>query len=229
MLWSILVVDDEVDYVELLKRSLEKDDRYIVSTAYNGREALEIIEKEDLDMMILDLNMPVMDGIQLLTELHNRNIWLPVLILTGRQIDEQDKPYREFGIVEYINKPAPMDKLKIKVGNILKARAHRDVIHGLSLATMLQVLELEKKTGVLTINLGKQDGRIFFKNGIVADIEVKGLSSKEAMQECLRFSNRERSISIEYVEHRKENRINKSLTEILLESLRRSDEETQNT
>jgi hypothetical protein len=128
-----------------------------------------------------------------------------------------------------MNKPASIDELKIKIGKILKAREHRDVIHGLSLATMLQVLEMERKTGVLTINLGKEDGRIFFKNGIVADIEVKGLSTKEAMKQCLRFDNRERTISIEYVQHRKENRINKSLTEILLESSRISDEERQNT
>lgn len=227
MLWSILVVDDEVEYAKILKRSLERDDRYIVYTAHNGIEALDIIDKETMGMMILDLTMPVMDGIQLLTELHNRNIWLPVLILTGRRMDEKDKPYREFGIVEYMNKPANMDELRIKLKKILDARANRDVIHGLSLATMLQVLEMEKKTGVLTINLGKEDGRIFFRNGIIADIEAKDLTPKEAMRECLKFDNSERRINIEYVEHRKENRINKSLTEILLDSSRISDEEQQ--
>ena len=227
MLWSILVVDDEVEYAKILKRSLESDDRYIVSTAHNGLEALDIIDKEAMDMMILDLTMPVMDGIQLLTELHNRNIWLPVLILTGKRIDERDKPYQDFGIVEFMNKPANMDELRIKLKKILDARANRDVIHGLSLTTMLQVLEMERKTGVLTINLGEKDGRIFFKNGIIADIEVKGLTPKQAMQECLKFDNSERQISIEYVEHRKENRINKSLTEILLDSTRIADEEQQ--
>jgi len=218
MLWSILVVDDEIEYAKILKRSLERDDRYFVHTAHNGLEALDAIEKETFDMMILDLTMPLMDGIQLLTELHNRHIWLPVLILTGRRIDREDKPYREFGIVEFMNKPANMDELRIKAKKILDARTKRDVIHGLSLATMLQVLEMENKTGVLTINLGKEDGRIFFNNGIVADIEVKGLSAKTGMRECLKYENRERRIAVEYGEHGKSNRIDKWLTEILLES-----------
>jgi len=229
MLWSILVVDDEIEYAKILKRSLERDDRYFVHTAHNGLEALDAIEKETFDMMILDLTMPLMDGIQLLAELHNRHIWLPVLILTGRRIDREDKPYREFGIVEFMNKPANMDELRIKAKKILDARTKRDVIHGLSLATMLQVLEMENKTGVLTINLGKEDGRIFFNNGIVADIEVKGLTPNEAMLRFLESDTRERSISIEYVDHRKENRVNKSLTEMLLDSSRISDEETQGT
>jgi len=82
---------------------------------------------------------------------------------------------------------------------------------------------------VLTINLGKEDGRIFFNNGIVADIEVKGLTPNEAMLRFLESDTRERSISIEYVDHRKENRVNKSLTEMLLDSSRISDEETQGT
>lgn len=225
MLWSILVVDDEVEYAKILKRSLEKDERYIVITAHNGKEALDVFEKETIDMMVLDLTMPVMDGIQLLAELHNKNIWLPVLILTGRQIDEKDKPYIEFGIVEFMNKPANMNELREKIAKILEARANRDVIHGLSLATILQVLEMEQKTGVLSIHLEKEDGHLFFKDGIVADIEVKGLSPKDAMQAFLNFDNWERGISIEYVLHRKENRINKSLTEMLLDSSRLSDED----
>lgn len=229
MQWSILVVDDEAEYVRIVKRCLEKDDGYMVKTAHNGREALEIIDKETMDMMILDLSMPVMDGIQLLTELHNRNIWLPVLIQTGKRVDEKNKPNREFGIVEFMNKPAKFEDLKGKMEEILKAGAKRDVFYGLSLLTILQVLEMERKTGVITIYLEKENGRIFFRDGIAADIKVKGLSPAAAMLECLKFDNWNRSIRIEYVEHRKENRINEYLTEILPDSLRLPGQDQQGT
>lgn len=218
MVWSILLADDEAEYVRIQKRCLEKVGGYIVYAANNGREALEIIENETVDIMVLDLTMPVMDGIELLMELHNRHIWLPVLILTGRRIDGKAKPGREFGIVEFMNKPVKFEDLKEKMEGMLNAGAKREIFYGLSIVTMLAVLEMERKTGVLTINLEKGDGRIYFRDGVVVDIEVKGLSAKAAMRECLKYENRERRIAVEYGEHGKSNRIDKWLTELLLES-----------
>ena len=218
MVWSILLADDEAEYVRIQKRCLEKVGGYIVYAANNGREALEIIEKETVDIMVLDLSMPVMDGIELLTELHNRHIWLPVLILTGRRIRSRERPHREFGIVEFLDKPVKFEDLKEKMESILSAGTKRVVFYGLSLVTMLAVLEMERKTGVLTIHLEKEDGRIYFRDGVVADIEVNGFSLKEAMSECLKYENRERRIAIEFGEHGKKSRIDKWLTELLPES-----------
>ncbi len=218
MPWSILIADDEAEYVRILKHCLEKDDRYHIHAANDGRQALDVIEKETIDMMVLDLTMPVMDGIELLTELHNKHIWLPVLILTGRRIREKKSPQREFGIVEFMDKPAKIEDMKRKMEEILNAREKRDNTYGLSLTAILEVLEMERKTGVLTINLEKEKGRIYFRDGVAFDIDLKGFSSKEAMRECLKYENRERSIDIAYGEHRKTNRIDKWLTEILLDS-----------
>jgi len=218
MVWSILLADDEAEYVRIQKRCLEKVGGYIVYAANNGREALEIIESETVDIMVLDLTMPVMDGIELLMELHNRHIWLPVLILTGRRIDGKAKPGREFGIVEFMNKPVKFEDLKEKMEGMLNAGAKREIFYGLSIVTMLAVLEMERKTGVLTISLEKGNGRIYFRDGVVVDIEVKGLSAKAGMRECLKYENRERRIAVEYGEHGKSNRIDKWLTELLLES-----------
>jgi len=218
MVWSILLADDEAEYVRIQKRCLERAGGYIVYAANNGREALEIIEKETVDIMVLDLTMPVMDGIELLIELHNRHIWIPVLILTGRRIKSRERPHREFGIVEFMDKPVRFDDLKGKMDDMLKAGAKRDVTYDLSLTAILEVLEMERKTGVLTIHLEKEDGRIYFRDGVVVEIDVKGFSAKEAISECLKLENRARRIAIEYGEHRKKNRIDKWLTEMLPES-----------
>jgi len=116
---TILIVDDEMVFAQSLKNYLlEEGDRYIVKTAYNGLEALKIVEKEKMDLVILDLNMPVVDGIQFLTELYNRHIWLPIIVLTNILImtpDEERDIFGEFGIADYIDKPVNLEELSEKI------------------------------------------------------------------------------------------------------------------
>jgi two-component system, OmpR family, alkaline phosphatase synthesis response regulator PhoP len=82
---KILVVDDEKDVVELIKFLLEKDG-HLVLTAYNGREALTVIEKDTPQLILLDVMMPEMDGYTVQTELlqnpKTKNI--PIIILTAK-------------------------------------------------------------------------------------------------------------------------------------------------
>jgi len=116
---TILIVDDEMVFAQSLKNYLlEEGDRYIVKTAYNGLEALKIVKKEKMDLVILDLNMPVVDGIQFLTELYNRHIWLPIIVLTNILImtpDEERDIFGEFGIADYIDKPVNLEELSEKI------------------------------------------------------------------------------------------------------------------
>ncbi|MCK4942833.1 MAG: response regulator, partial [Candidatus Aminicenantes bacterium] len=116
---KILVVDDEKSFVKANKTSiLTNRDNYIIKTAFNGKEALDILEKEEVDLIILDVKMPVMDGIQFLVELHNRNIWLPIIILTSfSNIAEKEKEeiIRDFGVVEIIEKPVNFEKLEKRI------------------------------------------------------------------------------------------------------------------
>ena len=102
---TILIVDDSKPLVELFKEHIVKQHKYVVRTSYNGKEALEILKTENIDLIILDIQMPIMDGLQFLAELHNRKIWLPVIIMTGEKIELSEEKFREFGIVDYLNKP----------------------------------------------------------------------------------------------------------------------------
>ncbi len=205
---TIMIVDDEIVFVQAIEQFILKmDNQYIIKTAYNGKEALEILENEEIDLVVLDIKMPVMDGIQLLTELHNRNIWLPVIILTSISFEKKEETYRTFGIVEFLKKPIVFGELFLRIRKILKIRENKDIIHGLSLATIMQILEIEKVTGVLTVNFEKGDGRLFFKDGRLVDIEVKGLSEDEAMAECLKTKEGKYKVSIEYISHSKDKKL----------------------
>jgi DNA-binding response OmpR family regulator len=221
---TILIVDDSKPLVELFKEHIIKQHKYVVRTSYNGKEALEILDEEHIDLIILDIQMPVMDGLQFLAELHNRRIWLPVIIMTGEKIELSEEKFREFGIVDYLNKPISFEELDKRIEDILKRRSNRDSISGISLLGILQVLEMERKTGILSLKIGENDGKIFFKSGKVVDIEVGNLTIEEALEECIKCDMEMRKIDIEYINHRRDNKINKSLTLLLLDAARVWDE-----
>ncbi len=223
---TILIVEDDKKVVELLKETIEEiGSGCNIKIAYNGKEAVEIFEKEKIELALLDIKMPVMDGVQVLTELHNRKIWLPIIILTAYSVKDIEHKLLEFGIVDYLSKPLDIPKLKKRIKEVLKNREQKDSISGMSLAAILQVLEMEQRTGVMSIKTDKNSGRIFFKKGMVVDIDAEGLSPEEALGVLLDQTNKDQAISIEYLEHRRKERINKSLTEILLEASRLLDED----
>ncbi|MDQ1349836.1 MAG: Response regulator [Acidobacteriota bacterium] len=223
---TILIVEDDKKVVELLKETIEEiGSGCNIKIAYNGKEAVEIFEKEKIELALLDIKMPVMDGVQVLTELHNRKIWLPIIILTAYSVKDIEHKLLEFGIVDYLSKPLDIPKLKKRIKEVLKNREQKDSISGMSLAAILQVLEMEQRTGVISIKTDKNSGRIFFKKGMVVDIDAEGLSPEEALGVLLDQASKDQAISIEYLEHRRKERINKSLTEILLEASRLLDED----
>ncbi|MFC2156045.1 response regulator, partial [Acidobacteriota bacterium] len=198
---------------------------YRILEAYNGKEALDTIKKEKIDLVLLDIKMPVMSGVQILTELHNRKMWLPIVILTAYNVSDIEVKFQEFGIVDYLSKPLDMVMLKSTIEQVLRNREQKDSITGMSLAAILQVLEMEQRTGVITIRMEDKNGRIFFREGRVVDIEAGGLSVEEALGYLLDTSKEDKKISIEYLNHRRTEKINKSLTEILLEASKILDED----
>ena len=92
---KILVVDDEKDVVELLKFLLEKDGHQI-STAYNGREALESVAKAKPDLILLDWSLPVLDGLAVTRKLHERTDsgHIPVIFLSAHAAPSSQKTAR---------------------------------------------------------------------------------------------------------------------------------------
>ncbi len=107
---SVLICDDEKDIVSALKIYLSQED-YILHTAYNGREALEILKQEKIDLLLLDIMMPELDGIRTMAELR-KNYNLPVILLTAKSEDTDKILGLNLGADDYITKPFnPMEVL----------------------------------------------------------------------------------------------------------------------
>jgi two-component system, response regulator, stage 0 sporulation protein F len=115
---SILVVDDEPDVAELFRQRFRREMRqgtYVIHYAASGSEALDRLQGEiepTLLAVLSDINMPGMDGLQLLAEIRRRFPDLPVMMVTAYGDDERRRRAAEYGAAEFITKPVDFDQLK---------------------------------------------------------------------------------------------------------------------
>lgn len=117
-MYNILICDDEKDIVSALKIYLASDD-YNLFEAYNGRQALEQIATEDIHLILLDIMMPEMDGIQVLTKMREtKNI--PVIFLTAKGEDTDKILGLNLGADDYITKPFNPVELLARVKSQLR-------------------------------------------------------------------------------------------------------------
>ncbi len=116
---KILVCDDDRDIVSALKIYLEAED-YTVLTAYNGREALELLDSDpEIALVLLDIMMPEMDGIQAMTKLREeRNV--PVILLTAKSEDTDKVLGLNVGADDYVTKPFNPVELLARVRSQLR-------------------------------------------------------------------------------------------------------------
>jgi len=115
----LLVVDDEPDIVELLSASL-RFAGYDVSSAANGKEALELAKSFRPDLVLLDVMMPGMDGFSVLTRLRGEGHRVPVLFLTARDATEDKVRGLTTGADDYVTKPFSLSEVLARIGAILR-------------------------------------------------------------------------------------------------------------
>ncbi|TWU59100.1 Alkaline phosphatase synthesis transcriptional regulatory protein PhoP [Rubripirellula tenax] len=118
---KILVVDDDFEIIEAVRYALEGAG-YEVVIARDGNQGLALAERENPDLMILDMMMPKRSGFLVLEKLRRlRDVPLPVIMITGNE-GSRHKAYAELlGVSDYIRKPFAMDRLIDAVGKLLDA------------------------------------------------------------------------------------------------------------
>ena len=111
----VLLVDDEVPFVETMTKRLNKRNLKILN-AFSGTQALDVLSKENnVDVVILDVKMPGMDGMETLREMKKMRPLMEVIMLTGHASVESGMKGIQLGAFDYVMKPAEMDDLLEKV------------------------------------------------------------------------------------------------------------------
>ncbi len=118
---AILIVDDEATIIESLEGILS-DDGFEVIHAFNGYEALKKIESDSPDIVLLDIWMPGMDGIETLKEIKKKFPSLPVVMITGHGSIESAVDATKSGAYDFLEKPLSIDKVMVTINNALNFR-----------------------------------------------------------------------------------------------------------
>ena len=117
----ILVVEDEIDLCSAIAEGLEIDG-YAVDTCYDGEEAFELISIENYDLVVLDLNLPNMDGIDILKEVRKQNKDVKILILSARSNVSDKVLGLDLGANDYLSKPFEFEELEARIRNLLRRK-----------------------------------------------------------------------------------------------------------
>ncbi|MCD9026343.1 response regulator transcription factor [Cohnella silvisoli] len=144
---TILIADDDRDIVRMIEKELKREN-FGVLCAYDGKQALEMMESEPVDFLILDVMMPVMDGLEVCRRLgRERNI--PVLILSARDREIDRIVGLEIGADDYMTKPFSLNELiaRIKAHFRKMSRLEEQLLHKLHAATAInEVITLNEQT-----------------------------------------------------------------------------------
>ncbi|MBM4288604.1 MAG: response regulator [Deltaproteobacteria bacterium] len=120
----VLVVDDEDEFRETLIKRLQSRS-LTVAGAENGAVALKLLGEQDFDVVVLDIKMPQMDGLEFLEKLKGLNQDLGVILLTGHGSVESGMKGLGLGALEYLMKPVPVEELLDKIRSVFEEKTRK--------------------------------------------------------------------------------------------------------
>lgn len=179
-MFHILVADDDKNTRQLLRAVLEAEN-YTVFTANNGEEALAVMDREHIDLVVLDIMMPKMDGYEFTEALRAANNNLPVLMVSAKQLPEDKHRGFLVGVDDYMVKPIDDEEMVLRIKALLRraqiANERRIVIgdvvldyDSLTVSKNGEVQELPQKEFMLLYKLLSYPGKIFTRIQLMDEI-----------------------------------------------------------
>lgn len=158
---NILIVDDTVKNLQILCEILSEEDDYRVNVARNGKEALEIAQKVKFDLILLDIQMPIMDGYEACEKLkaNPETADIPIIFLTAQTDKESIVRGFQSGAVDYLTKPFNNMELKSRIRTQIDLKKHRD-----HLEEMVKERTSQLKNALEKVNVDKNAKEQFLAN-----------------------------------------------------------------
>jgi len=179
-MFRILVVDDD-KHTRRLFEDVLKAENYTVLTAANGEEALEIMDREHIDLVILDIMMPKMDGYELTKVLRKTNNNLPILMVSAKQLPEDRRKGFIVGTDDYMTKPIDLEEMLLRIKALLRRAqiaSDKKIVIGdvvldydsFTVSKEGEVIELPQKEFMLLFKLLSYPGKIFTRIQLMDEI-----------------------------------------------------------
>lgn len=219
---SLLFVEDDPFVRLAITRALNRTGAFAVTPAEHGNRALEVLAEQPVDAILTDLQMPVMDGLTLLSHLVERGVRVPVAVMTGQQITPEiaDRLHR-YGIAASFTKPVDLGTLAQELQRAVSP-ATVGRIAGITLFGFLQLIEVERKTALIVVHSTTTEGRLYFDRGTLVHAEAHRASGLVAVYDILSWPDPK--LEIFYERTCRERTVEEPLQHVLMEAARLQDE-----
>ena len=191
---KVLIVDDETPFILSLTAGLKKyPTEYSILTAENGKEAMEILESTQVDLVVTDLRMPEMDGFELLAFISANFPSIQTIVMSAFGTQEIKDRLSTMGTLRFLEKPIDFQELTNSISDSLTRKNKGGSLNGISIASFLQLIEMEEKTCLLDIQ-GEDpslQGILYFNKGVLYDAICGKLNGKGAALEVIGWENTE--------------------------------------
>lgn len=222
---KVLLVDDDPVLRKLLEVSLQKHSHHFLTVfAADGEEAIKILVKEDISLLVTDIRMPKIDGLELLTHMSAKYPTTPCIVLTSYVLPGLRQKLLQ-KVFHFFEKPIAPEVLAEAIIQSLGQAVRHDTLSGVSLPGLMQIIEVEEKTCLLSIHAGEEKkGLIYFHEGEVYDALCGELKGEEAVIKLIAMDDvqiRHQKVPREKVFRRQ---INTGVQALVLEAMRLKDE-----
>lgn len=220
----VLIVDDEEDLTWTLSKKLSKDsDKFGVITVNSGREAIEVLNQLPVDLVITDIRMPEVSGLELLVEIKEKYPHTKVIIMTAYGSSDMQKSANERGCFRYIEKPFEINELRQFIIEALTERkGFKGSVSDFQLSDIIQLNCLGRLTSALQVSHDHEKGLIYFDEGNIVHAETDKYQGENAFYYIMSWQGGEFSVKRNMRASRET--IRKGWQSLLLEALRRVDE-----
>ena len=209
---TLLVVEDDRATLSLYRQGLKGLQGFRILTASDGAQALEILRAEPVNVMVTDLNMPVMDGFNLIARVSRLYPHIPIIVMTGLGESQHLNSPLQLGAIRILSKPPRLTLLmdEIKAAALFEPSG---LVRGIGLNSILQLLNWESKSCTLTVKSEAGMGLLYLKRGEVIHAAYRDQEGLPAAYEILTWDRPD----IEFVDTcRVDPTIDVPLTEILM-------------
>ena len=182
---KVLVVDDEETLTWSMTKTLSKDKgKYELVIANTGSEALTVLEKDSIDVVVTDIKMPDINGLELLSMIRKQYPSTKVIIMTAYGSPEVHKEATRRGSYYYLEKPFEISDIRTLILRALEEEKRGGFVGqvvDLQLVDIIQMGCLGRFSMSLSVSKGNEEGLIYFKSGEIAHAEVGDLEGKDAL------------------------------------------------
>lgn len=220
----VLIVDDEESLLLSIEEGFEgSEDKFEVVTAHNGKEAVAVLESMPVSLVVTDIKMPEMDGIELLTYLKNNFPQIPAIVMTAFGTPELEKRLSQTGMIRMLEKPVDFEELSQLVVSLLDQDFTGGTLTGISLPSFLQLIEMEQNTCLMEVMTPGGQGLLYFNKGVLYDALYGEAKADEAALNMLSMDDVK--ISFRNLPSKKlKKKVQKSLMKLIMEGVRLKDE-----